>query len=90
MPSLPLRMGGVPTCSPPEKKPFPFYYYVDYSQEPDLEPASPLTPPGRVPNFPAKMRSILARKDLTDIIAWASHGRAWRVLKPREFERYVT
>jgi hypothetical protein len=69
-----------------EIKPYPFFFYEDYSTEKDPDPLTPLTPPGRVPNFPAKMHSILSRADLVDIIAWMPHGRSWRVLKPREFE----
>ena len=69
-----------------EIQPFPFFYYKDFSSETDPDPLTPLTPPGRVPNFPAKMHSILSRQDLADIISWMPHGRSWRVLKPREFE----
>jgi len=64
----------------------PFFYYRDFSQVPDDDPLRPLTPPARVPNFPAKMHAILSRPDLSDIVAWMPHGRSWRVLKPREFE----
>ena len=64
----------------------PFFYYRDYSRELDPDHLTPLTPPGRVPNFPAKMHAILSRPDLADVIAWMPHGRSWRVLKPREFE----
>lgn len=67
-------------------QPYPFFYYCDHSLDIDPDPLTPLTPPGRVPNFPAKMHSILSRPDLADIISWMPHGRAWRVLKPREFE----
>jgi hypothetical protein len=69
-----------------EPQDYPFFHYRDFSTLPDLDPLSPLTPPGRVPNFPAKMQAILSRSDLSDIIAWMPHGRSWRVLKPREFE----
>jgi hypothetical protein len=65
---------------------YPFFDYVDHSQEPDPDPLVPLTAPGRVPNFPAKMHAILSRPELADIVAWLPHGRSWRVLKPREFE----
>ena len=37
-----------------ELKPAPYFYYRDYSMEVDDDPLTPLTPPGRVPNFPAK------------------------------------
>ncbi len=67
-------------------QPYPFFYYKDYSTKPDPDSLTPLTPPGRVPNFPAKMHAILARSDLADIITWMPHGRSWKVLKPREFE----
>jgi len=66
--------------------PYPFYYYKDYSTMADPDPLTPLTPPGRVPGFPAKMHAILTRTDLKEIIQWQPHGRSWKVLKPREFE----
>jgi len=49
-------------------KPHPFFYYVDHSKDKDPDSLTPLTPPGRVPNFPAKMHSILSRPDLADIM----------------------
>jgi hypothetical protein len=64
----------------------PYYYYRDFSTLPDPDPSTPITAPGRIPNFPAKMYAILSRKDLADIITWLPHGRSWKVLKPREFE----
>ena len=67
----------------------PFFHYKDFSQEKDPDPLTPLTPPGRVPNFPAKMHAILSHPGLTDVVAWMPHGRSWRVLKPREFETSV-
>lgn len=67
-------------------KPAPYFYYRDHSMEVDSDPLTPLTPPGRVPNFPAKMHAILGRSDFRDVVAWLPHGRSWRVLKPREFE----
>jgi len=69
-----------------ECQPAPFFYYKDHSTVGDADPFQPLTAPGRVPNFPAKMHAILSRPDLADVVAWMPHGRAWRVLKPREFE----
>jgi hypothetical protein len=59
-------------------QPNPYFYYRDYSRCVDPDPLTPLTAPGRVPNFPAKMHSILSRPDLQDIVAWMPHGRAWR------------
>lgn len=73
----------------PNMRPFPFYSYRDYSKESDPDNLSPLTPPGRVPNFPAKMHAILSRADFSDIVCWMPHGRAWKILKPREFELRV-
>jgi hypothetical protein len=70
-------------------KPFPFFFYQDFSTQVDPDPLIPVTSPGRVPNFPAKMHSILSRPDLADLVAWMPHGRSWRVLKPREFELRV-
>lgn len=67
----------------------PFYYYRDHSLDPDDDPLVPLTPPGKTPNFPAKMHAILSNPDLADIIEWLPHGRSWRILKPREFEHRV-
>ena len=69
-----------------ELQPYPFFYYTDYSKEEDLDSLTPLTPPGRVPNFPAKMHAIMSRPDLADVICWMDHGRSWKVMKPREFE----
>lgn len=69
------------------KKPcHPYFYYRDFSTLTDPDPSCPITSPGRIPNFPAKMYAILSRKDLSDIITWMPHGRSWKVLKPREFE----
>ena len=82
-------VGKVTDSNARELKPAPFFYYRDFSTETDPDPLTPLTPPGRVPNFPAKMHAILSRSDLSDIVAWMPHGRAWRVLKPREFELRV-
>jgi HSF-type DNA-binding len=69
-----------------ELMPAPFYYYKDFSNVPDSDSLTPLVPPGRVPSFPAKLHAILSRSDFTEIVCWLPHGRAWKVLKPREFE----
>jgi hypothetical protein len=84
-------MGPPPPPAQPARaeadlKPYPFYYYKDFSKKPDPDVLTPLTAPGRVPNFPAKMHSILSNPSFADIVAWMPHGRSWRVLKPREFE----
>jgi hypothetical protein len=79
----PAQLARAPEANP---EPYPFFHYKDFSTKPDPDSLTPLTPPGRVPNFPAKMHSILSRPDLADVICWMPHGRSWRVLKPREFE----
>mmetsp|Transcript_57269 Transcript_57269/g.170774 ORF Transcript_57269/g.170774 Transcript_57269/m.170774 type:complete len:601 (-) Transcript_57269:235-2037(-) len=81
------KKGKSGSSGPPrELRPYPFFYYRDHSTAEDDDPLAPLTPPGRVPNFPAKMHAILSRPELFDVIAWAPHGRAFRVLRPRQFE----
>lgn len=97
MPLMTKDAVGPPTGTPPsvkmsvEEQPclYPFFHYRDRSKDADPDPMYPLVPPGRVPNFPAKMHAILSRPDLEDIIAFMPHGRSWRVLKPREFELKV-
>ena len=69
---------GVAALSKPQLKPYPYFYYTDYSQCPDEDPYTPLTFPGRVPNFPAKLHAILSRSDLSDIIDWVSLSYTWR------------
>jgi hypothetical protein len=53
----------------------PYFFYRDFSRMPDADPFTPLTSSGRVPNFPAKMHSILSRPDLSDIVSWVSAPR---------------
>jgi len=81
-----LPQQQMPTDKEDTLQTYPFFYYRDFSAEGDPDSLTPLTPPGRVPNFPAKMHSILSRPELADIVCWMPHGRSWRVLKPREFE----
>ena len=64
----------------------PWFNYKDYSMMADPNPNVPVTAPGRIPNFPAKMYAILSRNDLKEIVSWMDHGRSWKVHKPREFE----
>eukprot|EP00978_Attheya_sp_CCMP212_P020706 scaffold59562_cov57-Attheya_sp.AAC.4 len=40
-------------------------------------------------SFPKTLYEILSRDDITDIISWCPHGRAWRVHKPKAFEDRV-
>lgn len=70
-------------------RPFPYFYYVDFANTKDIDPTLPLTGPGKVPNFPAKMHDILSRKEFQSIVSWMPHGRSWRIHKPQEFESYV-
>jgi hypothetical protein len=39
--------------------------------------------------FPAKLHYIISNPKYEEFITWCSHGRAWRVLKQREFEKDV-
>lgn len=64
----------------------PYFHYRDHSHLVDPDPSKPVTIPGRIPTFPAKLFAILSRPDLSDIISWMPHGRSWKVHKPREFE----
>ena len=84
--ATPMEAGDEVSGEEKELRPYPYFYYRDFSTETDPDPLTPLTPPGRVPTFPAKLQAILSRADLADVIAWMPHGRSWRVLKPREFE----
>ena len=64
----------------------PYFYYKDFGAVEDPDPSMPVTAPGRIPNFPAKMYAILSRPEYQDIVSWMPHGRSWKVHKPREFE----
>lgn len=39
--------------------------------------------------FPVKLHYILSNPKYQDCVAWLPHGRAWRVLKPKSFERRI-
>ena len=39
--------------------------------------------------FPVKLHYILSNPKYQDCVAWLPHGRAWRVLKPKAFERRI-
>jgi HSF-type DNA-binding len=70
-------------------RPYPFFDYIDYSQEPDPDSETPLTSMGRVPTFPAKLHAILLRPDLQNIVSWLPHGRSWKVWDGPAFEKRV-
>jgi len=40
-------------------------------------------------SFPYKLHEILSRPELSHIISWKPHGRAWRVLKQKDFMEIV-
>jgi hypothetical protein len=39
--------------------------------------------------FPVKLYYILSNPKYEDCVAWLPHGRAWRILKPKTFEKKV-
>lgn len=56
-----MKSSSRPKRAPPaprELLPAPFFYYRDFSTQPDPDPLVPLTAPGRVPNFPAKVCTV--------------------------------
>ncbi|KAL3774291.1 hypothetical protein HJC23_007930 [Cyclotella cryptica] len=70
-------------------KPAPYFFYTDHSREADHDPLSPVTQSGTVPSFPIKMHALLSKTELSDVLAWDSHGRSFRILKPRQFEAEI-
>lgn len=46
-------------------------------------------PTGGVSSFPVKLHRILSDNDYSDYLAWLPHGRAWRILKQKSFEKEV-
>ena len=64
-------------------RPAPFFFYTDHSHVVDDDPLTPVTPPNTLPAFPIKMHAILSMPELCDVIAWDSHGRSFRILKPK-------
>jgi hypothetical protein len=67
----------------------PYYFYTDHSLDADEDPFTPVTPPNVVPAFPIKMHAILSMPELSDVIGWDTHGRSFRILKPKRFEKDV-
>lgn len=63
--------------------------YIDRSDEKDDDPLTPLTPFGSTPNFPAKMYAMLANPMLKGIAEWLPHGRSWRIINQKEFEKSI-
>jgi hypothetical protein len=56
--------------------------YLDYTQK-DLLVQSPSF--GTAKGFPAKLHKILSDPSYNDVIAWAPHGRSFRVLDKKRF-----
>lgn len=64
-------------------------HYTDRSNEKDDDPLTPLTPFGSTPNFPAKMYAMLANPMLNGIAEWLPHGRSWRIVDQKQFEKSI-
>jgi hypothetical protein len=45
--------------------------------------------PSGVSSFPMKLHRILSDNNYSDFVAWLPHGRAWRILKQKTFEKEV-
>jgi HSF-type DNA-binding len=45
--------------------------------------------PSGVSSFPMKLHRILSDAEYRDYVAWLPHGRAWRILKQKTFEKEV-
>jgi len=69
----------------------PPYWYHDFSRHMKADAEKLCTKQRRhgPPLFPKILYEILSRDDITDIISWCPHGRAWRVHKPKVFEDRV-
>lgn len=63
---------------------YPFFSYTDHSRDQDIDKLALLEEVDRVPSFPIKLHAILSDPELSMIISWDSHGRSFRILKPRE------
>jgi hypothetical protein len=74
----------VPSAPP---KPYPYFFYTDRST--DLDGADkPVTHSGSI-SFPMKLHAILAKPELSEFVAWDTHGRSFRILKQGKFETEV-
>jgi len=83
---------------PAAVRPGPKYLYRDFSRVPPDEGETALgaitnsvSNPASVKHqrLPIKLNALLNDPELTEIIAWLPHGRAWRILKPKLFVREV-
>lgn len=67
---------------PPASEANPINDNSYYPDEEDIDPVKML-------GFPLKLQEMLSRDELSDIISWMPHGRAWKVHKPKAFEEKV-
>ena len=70
---------------------YPFYDYIDYSTEMDVDPTLPLTEEGQTPTFPALLHAILLMQQQSQepIVSWQPHGRAWKIRSPAALESQI-
>ena len=47
------------------------------------------TPDIRIQKLPAKLDAMLSNPEISHIITWMPHGRAWKVLRPKDFVKEV-
>ncbi|KAL3788500.1 hypothetical protein HJC23_006538 [Cyclotella cryptica] len=69
--------------------PYPFFCYSDHSRDTDMDRLALLEEADHVPSFPVKMHAILSDPELKSIISWDTHGRSFKILRPRDFESKV-
>lgn len=69
--------------------PYPFFCYSDHSRDSDIDRLALLEEADHVPSFPIKMHAILSDPELKSIISWDTHGRSFKILRPRDFEAKV-
>ena len=81
-------------------KPKSLYKYRDFSRYPCSPPhptadeqvdhnSPPSSTNGNELTFPVKLHKILSDPDNSKCISWLPHGRSWRILKPKEFEKEI-
>lgn len=91
------KTGLDPMLCKPENVPPP---YQDYSQAPcaDTSKTAAKTTASSRPRgvgtkdphtYPVKLHQILADPRWSDVIAWLPHGRSWRILQQKRFEKEV-
>jgi len=66
------------------------HYYSNHHHSPppkELIPSSAASKPNAT--FPSKLHEILSSPEFQDLITWLPHGRAFRVLKSKDFEERI-